>query len=126
MQTRREALVAAGLAKPGRGKFSTAAKAWLDEQRANGVKFSDDELPARPVVKREPKQTKTESIGIPDYIFPSDYRYPENEYRVVVPKEWRKLVSLRSVCDNCQVSLLNHACNTPVVYGSIPVTIERV
>lgn len=41
MQTARDFLVKANLAKPGRGKFSNEAKAHLNEAINNGQKFSD-------------------------------------------------------------------------------------
>ena len=130
MQTRREALIAAGLAKPGRGKFSTAANAWLESQRSNGVKFSDDNAPVRTItprasVKSTGVPSKESSTGISDYIFPSDFRFPESEYRAVVSKDAPFKPGMRDICNTCRVSLTVHTCDSPVVYGNIPVTIER-
>ena len=45
MATRREYLVSKGLAKEGRGKFSTAANVALASARAEGVVFDDDPTP---------------------------------------------------------------------------------
>lgn len=126
MATRRDALVRAGLAKPGRGKFSTAAKAWLDDQRAKGVKFSDDDSPVKPVKKNAAKPAKQEPT-MTDYISPSDYRFPEAEYKLAFPKGFpypAKTVGMRNVCDVCHLSLLNHLCDSPTLFG-YAVTIER-
>lgn len=131
MATRRDALVKAGLAKPGRGKFSTDANAWLDAQRAKGVTFDDDNGPVKNVTKSSDKPTtapvKPEGVGYPDYVFPSDYRYPEDEYTLTFPKGFpypAKTVGLRNVCDTCKVSLVNHLCDSPRLFG-YAVTIER-
>ena len=131
MTTRREALIAAGLAKPGRGKFSREAMAWLETERANGTKFSDDS--AAPVVSAKKGPTKNSDApskntenGFVDYVFPSDFRFPENEY-VAFAREGNKKVfySMREACNNCMVSLVNHGCNSPVIHGNIILTIER-
>jgi hypothetical protein len=59
MQTEREYLVSLDLAKPGRGRFSAAAKAALDEARANGVKFAEKPKPAvKATVSTKPSQAK--------------------------------------------------------------------
>lgn len=129
MATRREALVKAGLAKPGRGKFSKDAIAWLDNQRKSGVKFSDDDAP----VKSAPKVSKTKDVkpvepsaSESSYLFPDEYRYPEKEYRAFIRDGGKKRdVSLRECCNTCRVSLLNHGCEAPTIHGNIAVTIER-
>ncbi len=126
MKTRREALVEAGLAKPGRGKFSSAAKEWLDAQRVKGVKFSDDDAPVKSAPKPtgEPVEKVVKSNpGDTPWIDPKDYRFPEAEYKLVVPKG-TPAVGMRNVCDNCNLSFVNHACNSPEVFGII-VKIER-
>ncbi len=51
MVTKREWLVTQGLAKPGRGKFSTAAHAALSRAASEGMTFDDDTAPVKPVVK---------------------------------------------------------------------------
>ena len=132
MPTRRDALVAAGLAKPGRGKFSKDALAWLDAERAKGVKFSDDDgAPSRVSTKKPsqsetPKPAKVEGIGYPDYLFPSDFRYPETEYRAIARINGKKVeYGMREACNNCRVSLVNHGCDAPTIHGNIAVSIER-
>lgn len=131
MQTKREALAAQGLAIAGaRGKFSKAANEWLVAQRAAGVKFSDDDAPVKAVkIKVEndvEKVDKPTGVGYPDYIFPSDYRYPEGEYKAFKREGGKKVeVSLRECCNNCRVSLTNHGCESPTIHGSISVTIEK-
>jgi hypothetical protein len=131
-QTRRAALVEAGLAKPGRGKFSKDANAWLDAQRANGVKFSDDDGPVKPAVVSPTDDTGPDSpapkipAGNSLYLTPDEYRFPEKEYRAVA-KVGGKTVEygMRECCNLCRVSLVNHACNEPTIHGNIAVTIER-
>lgn len=127
MTTRRDALVKAGLAKPGRGKFSTHANAWLAEQRTKGVTFDDDNAPVKPVKstsaskKSDKPAPKVETgVGYPDYVFPSDYRFPEGEYKLTFPKGFpypAKTVGLRNVCDTCRLSLVNHLCDSPMLFG---------
>jgi hypothetical protein len=130
MQTKREALAAQGLAIAGaRGKFSREANIWLDDQRSKGVKFSDDgPKPVKVKVEKvtDVKVDKPTGVGYPDYIFPSDYRYPEGEYKAFKREGGKKIeVSLRECCNNCRVSLTNHGCESPTIHGSISVTIEK-
>lgn len=133
MTTRRDALVAAGLAKPGRGKFSKDALAWLDAERAKGVKFSDDDgAPSRVVAEKpstqeaEPTRRKNEPIPAGSYLFPSDYRFPESEYRAFARIDGKKVeIGMRECCNTCKVSLVNHGCLSPTVHDSIAVKIER-
>lgn len=132
MTTRREALVNAGLAKPGRGKFSKEANAWLDKERASGAKFSDDDQTAQKSTRRVVNQknegapAKESSTGMADYVFPSEYRFPEDTYRAFKRVGGKKVpVSLREVCNTCRVSLVNHGCESPTIHGSIAITIEK-
>lgn len=132
MQTKREYLVGLGLAKPGRGKFSNAAKAALAEAEAKGVKFSD-------IVTKIPVQTETPTeksaggqtpqkidAGLTPYLTPDEYRFPEAEYRGITFRDGkRKEVSLRECCNTCRVSLVNHMCDSPTILNSITVKIER-
>lgn len=127
MQTRREYLVSLGLAKDGRGKFSTAAKAELDIARSKGVKFSDEVVT---VVAQPTGEVKTEVKVKPKneptaWKSPDEYRYPEANYVAHVMRDGkRESVSLREACQGCGLSLCDHRCHTPVVLG-LPVTIER-
>lgn len=133
MQTRREYLVGLGLAKAGRGKFSKDALAALDAARAKGVKFSDDDAPAKPVKAKaeirtdEPKAEPVKDARDTPYMAPDEYRFPEGEYRAV---SWengkRKVWSLRECCNVCRVSLVNHSCDHPTILGNIVVKIEKV
>lgn len=122
MQSKRDYLVGLGLAKPGRGKFSNAAKEALSKAEAGGMKFSDATAakttgnPAKPVADRKTEATET------PYLYPSDFRFPEGEWRATVNG---KEVSLRECCNTCKVSLVNHACNTPTIHNNLPVKIVR-
>lgn len=126
MKTKREALAEQGLAIAGaRGKFSKAANAWLDAQRAAGVKFSDDDKPVKSTGPKPEPVAKTVTPGDSPYISPSDYRFPEDTYDAFYRKNGKKVrVSLRECCNTCRVSLVNHGCDSPTIHGSISVTIE--
>lgn len=127
MQTKREWLVSKGLAKPGRGKFSNAAKEALAKAEASGVKFSD-------VVTKVP-MTKNSTGNSADgqiaqqtdprdslYVSPSDFRFPEGEYKAVGSDG--KTYSMRECCNTCRVSLVNHACDNPTIHGNMVVHIR--
>lgn len=123
MQSKRDYLVGLGLAKPGRGKFSNAAKEALSKAEASGMKFSDATAPVKATgnpVKPAADQ-KSAPVDTP-YLFPSDFRFPEGEWRATVAG---KEVSLRECCNTCKVSLVNHFCNTPTIHEFLPVKIER-
>lgn len=127
MQTRRDWLVEKGLAKPGRGKFSTLAKQALVEARLLGIAFSDEVVTetvkptgeTETVVKSKPKAEPTA------WKSPDEYRYPEATYIAHQMQDGKKVsVSLREACQTCGLSLCDHRCHTPIVLGQ-PVTIER-
>lgn len=129
MQTKRDYLVGLGLAKPGRGKFSNAAKEALAKAEAEGMKFSDAAPKATGPVKTDEPTTKvTAPAGESAYIVPSDFRFPIGEYVAVARDEDGKRVihSLRECCNTCRVSLTNHFCDSPTILGLIPVKIEPV
>ena len=129
MQTKREWLVSQGLAKPGRGKFSNAAKEALAKAEASGVKFSDVatkvSVPTgNPTEKSAGGQTdqKSDPRDSP-YISPSDFRFPEAEYKAVGADG--KTYSMRECCNTCRVSLVNHACDSPTIHGNMVVHIRQ-
>lgn len=125
----RSYLVGLGLAKPGRGKFSSAAKDALSKAMSEGITFTD--WPKAGTVVKVPNGTtakivKAESAETSNYLTPDDYRYPEKEYRAVIFKNGKRVpVSLREACNTCRVSLVNHACESPTIHNDITVTIER-
>lgn len=129
MQTKRDYLVSKGLAKPGRGKFSNVAKEELARAEAAGMKFSDTgpvhqarpENPSNSTPKKE--STPVLSPGDSLYVYPSDFRYPEAEYKAVGTDG--KTYSMRECCNTCMVSLTNHACNTPTIHGNMVVHIRE-
>lgn len=125
MQTRREYAASLGLAIAGaRGKFSNEAKAAIAKAEAEGTVFADSpsnkpapvEAQDKPEVKRDPR--------VADYLFPSDFRYPEAEYKAL-DSVGGKTYGMRECCNTCRVSLTNHTCDTPTIHGNIVVTIER-
>ncbi len=134
MQTKRDWLVSKGLAKPGRGKFSNAAKEALAKAEAEGVKFSDAVVPTKNATAPKPTGNPTKNsdggqsdrktdAGMSAYLFPSDFRYPEDEYKAVGTDG--KTYSMRECCNTCRVSLTNHACNTPTIHGNMVVHIRE-
>lgn len=133
MQTKRDYAASLGLAKAGaRGKFSNDAKAAIAKAEASGMKFSDS-TGAAPTVKSGPSITKAEKPaevktepGMTPYLTPSEYRYPEAEYRAVTFVDGkRKEVGMRECCNTCRVSLVGHMCENPTIHGNIAVRIER-
>jgi hypothetical protein len=129
MQTRRDYLVGLGLAKPGRGKFSTAAKEALDKARASGTKFSDDEVPTKTVTEKptgDSVQGKTDRKSEPTftpYLSPSEFRFPEAEYKAKGADG--KTYGMRECCNLCRVSLVGHMCDNPTILGNIAVKIVK-
>lgn len=133
MTTARDYLAGKGLAIAGaRGKFSNAAKEELARSLAAGMTFSDwpkgvtAPVKSSPVskdgAKREAKPVG-QNAGDSAYVFPSDFRFPEGKYEA--KDATGKRYSVRECCNTCRVSLTNHACNTPSIYGDIAVTIVR-
>lgn len=122
-------LVERGLAQPTRGKFSKDAHTALAKALAEGVAFSDypksatapvpvsspdSQATGIPVVKSDPRDSM--------YLTPSEYRFPEAEYRAVA-KVGGKVYGMRECCSNCRVSFVNHGCDNPVIYGNVAVAI---
>ena len=127
MQSKRDYAASLGLAIAGaRGKFSNAAKEAIAKAESEGMKFSDSTGPTKDAgPQRSAPQTKTAATppaGVSDYIFPSDFRFPEGEYKAVGSDG--KTYGMREVCNNCRVSLVNHMCDSPVIYGDVTVHIR--
>lgn len=125
MQTKREYLASLGLAIAGsRGKFSNAGKEALVKAYAEGMSFSDDNKPVKPVKptgEATAKPTAKPDPRVTDYLFPSDFRFPEDEYKAV-EVGGKRVFSMRECCNLCRVSLTNHFCDAPTVLG-VPVSI---
>lgn len=132
-QTRREYAASLGLAIAGaRGKFSKAANEAINKARAEGMTFSDDDKPVStprlaPVGgTSEPVRASIPPVTESPYLYPSDFRFPEGEYRAVAVIDGKRTVfGMRECCNNCRVSLTNHACDNPTIYGNVTVTLER-
>lgn len=127
MQTKREYLVSKNLAKPGRGKFSNAAKEELARAEASGMKFSDPTAAPRPTGNATENVTETPTVTPKPteslYVSPSDFRFPEDDYKAVGTDG--KTYSMRECCNTCMVSLTNHACNSPSIHGNMAVHIRE-
>lgn len=111
----RDWLVAQGLAKPGRGKFSNEAKSRLSD---SGLTFDDwpkDNTPKPPKERKvKAKQSDTYEIAAP--FWPTDAKF----YAAVNGKE----ISSNAVDRGCGHSLLWCHCEKPIVsskYGETEV-----
>ena len=128
MQTRREYAISLGLAKPTRGRMSREANEACDKAEAEGTKFADSRT-ARPSTPTGDAPATPVRVDPRDslYVSPSDFRFPESEYRAVAHIDGkRKVFGMRECCNTCRVSLTNHACASPSIHGDIAVTIERI
>ena len=88
----REYLVSKGLAKPGRGRFSTAAKAELARARAAGIKIGASTEPSEKVI-----------VEIPAMTWPN--------HRAVT--KGGEEISMKNACFTCSVSLSWCECGNP-------------
>lgn len=106
--TRREFLVSKGLAKEGRGKFSTAAKDALAAAIAAGTVFDDMVETPKPVKEKSDKPAPRPTTAIAEL---PEYRFTEG-VNVAREVESGKVRSLREVCKTLCVSLLVCPCDT--------------
>ncbi len=117
-------LVEKGLAKDGRGKFSNQAKIELDNAVAAGQKFEDwpkgENAPVNKTNVAKAGKVEDSSERFSDYLYPSDFAWPEGEYKAMAGK---KEYSMREVCNNCRVSLVMCQCGSPTIHGGIVVEI---
>lgn len=130
MQTKREYAASLGLAIAGaRGKFSTAAKEAIAKAEAEGMSFADTGKPIslKPATtKAEPTAPVVSKPGDSLYVSPSEFRFPESEYRAVAVIDGKRTVfGMREACNTCRLSLTNHMCASPSVLGHA-VVIEKV
>ncbi len=88
----REYLVSKGLAKPGRGRFSAAAKAELVRARAAGIKIGESVQSTEKVVLEIPAET-----------------WPNHRAVTADGTE----VSMKNACFSCSVSLSWCECGNP-------------
>lgn len=130
----RDWLVARGLAKPGRGKFSGEAHKALAKAVSEGERFSDypkdsaTKIPAGSSTAKNPAKNSatknpTKNLGMPDILLPQDFRYPEKGW--VARGADGKVYTVRECCNTCRVSLTNHGCDNPTIHDSLSVTMER-
>lgn len=125
----RDYLAGKGLAIAGaRGKFSNAAKEELASALSAGMKFSDwpkDGTAPVPSKSAGPSKAAEVAPKASDslYVSPSDFRFPEGDY--IAKGSDGKKYSMRECCNTCRVSLTNHACNSPTIYGDVVITIVR-
>lgn len=97
MQTARDHLVKANLAKPGRGKFSNEAKEYLKQAIADGHKFSDWDENGRVSVnpaekrkfeKRADSPVTDEPVAPKPRVLPKFTRYREETQIVFIHPKW--------------------------------------
>lgn len=118
MPTKKEALLKAGLIPAvTRGRISDLNHKWL---KANPDKW--DDAKALPKTLTVPKAVasapKPEPVG---HDYGNPFTYPESEYKAL-DKDGKEH-SMRWVCKTCRVSLVAHACLSPVIVGDIAVKI---
>ncbi len=94
----REYLISKGLAKPGRGRFSNAAKAELERARAGGMKIGASQS----------APSDTAVVEVPPYTWP-------NHKAVTLDGEE---VSMANACLNCPTSLYWCECGKPQALAS--------
>lgn len=131
----RDYLVKHGLAKPGRGKFSNAAREALARAVEKGESFDDFPNKATTVVKPtgapKPKVKAAPVESAEVYDIP-EYRYPETMYRAIEIRNGKRIErSMREACNGCGLSLVVCWCSTPRIVahdggGSVPVKIEGI
>lgn len=102
-----------------RGRLSLAHIEILKDAVADGAKIEGYEKSGVSVSKVDPD-------AFPEYRLPSEYRFPEKEYALVLPKDfpYPKGAGMRNVCDVCSYSFCDHICESPKLFG-YAVTIER-
>jgi len=138
----RDYLVSKNLAKPGRGKFSGAARGHLIEAIKGGESFEDYRLDGDSLVKvaavrapapvRKAAPVKSETAPVKPVRTPkvqsADVQevppeiWPEGESHAVFDDDG-KSCSMKNACNNCSVSLYWCHCNNTHVFGR-PVTIS--
>lgn len=110
----KEALFAAGrIEKIGKGRISRENNAWLDEQISTGVftvagmnlKASTGPTPASPTVER----SKANDPGLYDIIDPT------RDEKSLEAFAGGESIGMRTVCDNCRISLTHCPCESPRV-----------
>lgn len=126
----RDYLVSKGLAKPGRGKFSNAAKDALASALQSGTSFED--YPVKVASKPTgPKPVKAAPVEHTDVFDIPEFRYPESMYRAIEVRSGKRIErSMRCACNGCGLSLVVCWCPSPKISahdggGSVAVKIER-
>lgn len=105
-QTAREYLVSLGLAKAGRGKFSTAAHEALAKAIASGMEFTDTaRTPSTPRLAKVKKSTEF-AYETPAMTWPNG---------TAKYKATGKKLSMKESCNGCGYALYWCECQTPRV-----------
>lgn len=139
-QTAREFLVAQGLAKPGRGKFSGEAHKALDKAVSEGIKFADwpKEVVTETFKVGRRTHTRTRKVN-PVNVAKEPDKIHQLGSRVFIRVNGKKVYSkavdggMRECCNRCRVSLFYCICiptggkpiaNFDNAHLSVPVEIE--
>lgn len=115
--------VSLGLAKPGRGRMSLAAREAVEAAIAKGYVFEGYVSRARP-----DKPQKSVSVSVPKPAEPKDTAeginmYADGWYRYDSDQEFAydddagksHIINGKAVCMTCKFSLVGHKCQSPVV-----------
>jgi hypothetical protein len=102
----------------GRGRLSRVQDQRCRELASKGWDiegYSRSSSPTAPVVKNKP--VRNEKVIADFVIF-----WEEAEYKAMSGKT---VHSMREVCNNCRVSLVQCHCGSPTILGNIPIRIVR-
>ncbi len=120
MTTRREYAISKGLAQPGKGRMSNAARQAIEEAEANGMTFSDS-APAS-LERRIAARTAAKTVPTPNRpVQPTVQEKAEllskpftGKFEAQMPDGKSKALSERTAC-TCGASLVYCHCKVPTV-----------
>lgn len=126
----KDALIAAGFpVKAGKGRLSAAAKAKLAELVASGVRV--DGYSVAVVTPGQKADTSVVAGSAKNVVKDKPTGFVPLHYEVFWPEETHEAIdkdgkvwSLRNVCNNCRVSMVQCHCGQPSIFGDIGVTIR--
>ena len=110
--------------KPGRGRLSREAKErcqWLVENKNWDIKGYSTVVAPAPAKVDKPSAEVKRPAGQKEVLDFTIF-WPEDSYKAVGMD--KAVWSMREVCNNCRVSLVQCACGSPVILGDVKVRIE--
>jgi hypothetical protein len=108
----------------GRGRLSRAAVAKCTELAGNGWSIAGYVVrPTTTTVAGQSLTPKVEKVKTTNEKVIQDFVILYDEKMYVAVDKTKKVWSMRNVCNNCRVSLVQCHCGKPTIFGDIPVTI---